>query len=216
MPRRGRSTPSRGSRGGPAGKSKRAKKGQTRLTDLATEADEMGQKAGEKGTPPREAEDFPRSRANKRRGGGTLANDRPPMQGVVGRSSGPIRLTVWETPQPQPRQPRGEPATRRTATVSPHESSADTPVSEPGRAPHPVGPSQREDARDEEGDGVRAVHGNPRAGSWTGWRTFLRPLRGVHKQSLAPYVAGFDWAPNLKPLPAPFLRLVIGHSSNSI
>ena len=65
------------------GKSRRSKKVQTRLTDLATEADEMFQNAGEKGTPQQEAEDFPRCRANNRRGLGTMINDRPPIQGVV-------------------------------------------------------------------------------------------------------------------------------------
>ena len=38
--------------------------------------------------------DPPRRRANKRRGHGTFANDRPPIAGVVGRDSGRIRLQV--------------------------------------------------------------------------------------------------------------------------
>ena len=64
------------------------------LADAETEADEAFQNAGEKGDPHRDPEDPPRRRANKRRGRGTLANDRPPVLGVVGRASGQIRLEV--------------------------------------------------------------------------------------------------------------------------
>ena len=38
--------------------------------------------------------DPPRRRANKRRGRGTYANDRPPMVGTVGRPTGWVRLRV--------------------------------------------------------------------------------------------------------------------------
>ena len=77
----------------------------------------MFQNAGEKGTRQQEAEDFPRCRANNRRGLGTMANDRPPIQGVVGRTSGQIRLTVGENTRQQTIQPQVERATSRTATV---------------------------------------------------------------------------------------------------
>jgi hypothetical protein len=38
--------------------------------------------------------DPPRRRANRRRGNGTSANDRPPIAGVVGRESGEFRSEV--------------------------------------------------------------------------------------------------------------------------
>ena len=38
--------------------------------------------------------DPPRRRANKQRGRGTYANDRPPILGVIGRESGQVRLRV--------------------------------------------------------------------------------------------------------------------------
>ncbi|MBI4564297.1 MAG: hypothetical protein HY716_06355 [Planctomycetes bacterium] len=53
-------------------------------------------------------------------------------------------------------------------------------------------------ARDDDGDGIREVHCNMSEGLWTGWRNILRPFRGVHKKYLAPYVAVFEWAHNLK------------------
>jgi len=48
----------------------------------------MFQNAGEKGSEHFDPADPPRSRANKRRGRGTFANDRPPILGTVGRVSG--------------------------------------------------------------------------------------------------------------------------------
>ncbi|MFO7639767.1 MAG: hypothetical protein R6X17_00410 [Candidatus Competibacteraceae bacterium] len=59
--------------------------------DTVTEGDdELFQNAGEKGDPHRDPADPPRRRANQRRGRGTMANDRPPIQGgpaPVGRSA---------------------------------------------------------------------------------------------------------------------------------
>jgi transposase-like protein len=177
----------------------------------------MFQNAGEKGTPPQDAEDLPRHRANNRRGLGTMANDRPPIQGVVGRTSGQIRLSVCENTQQRTIQPKVERATTYTATVYTDESSAYAHVRETGRTHHTVCHSQREYARDDDGDGVREVHCNTMEGIWTGLRNFLRPFRGVHKKYLAQYVAVFEWAHNLKTITAKFLRLVMTRSiSNPI
>src|SRR5947207_15898049 len=49
---------------------------------------------GKKGTEHFDLADPPRSRANKRRGRGTFANDRPPILGTLGRVSGQVRLRV--------------------------------------------------------------------------------------------------------------------------
>ena len=64
------------------------------LKDTEVEADEMYQNAGEKGVPHLDPDDPPRRRANKRRGHGTMENDRPPVVGVVGRQSGEGRFEV--------------------------------------------------------------------------------------------------------------------------
>ena len=66
------------------------------LPDAAVEADEMDQNSGEKGRVYEDPADTPRRRANKVRGHGTFANDRPPVAGVVGRESGELRLAVIE------------------------------------------------------------------------------------------------------------------------
>ena len=54
----------------------------------------MFQNASEKGTEHFDPADPPPSRANKRRGRGTYANDWPPVLGTVGRVSGQVRLQV--------------------------------------------------------------------------------------------------------------------------
>jgi transposase len=43
----------------------------------------------------------PRRRANKLRGRGTYANDRPPVVGVIGRKTGQVRLRVVRNTQSQ-------------------------------------------------------------------------------------------------------------------
>jgi hypothetical protein len=47
---------------------------------------------GKKGELHPDPADPPRCRANKQRGHGTYANDRPPIVGTVGRESGQVRL----------------------------------------------------------------------------------------------------------------------------
>jgi hypothetical protein len=49
---------------------------------------------GKKGDEHFDPLDPPRCRANKQRGRGTYANDRPPLLGVIGRETGQVRLRV--------------------------------------------------------------------------------------------------------------------------
>jgi transposase-like protein len=62
----------------------------------AFEADELYQHAGEKSTPHCDAADPPCRRANKRKGHGTYANDRPPIISVVSRETGAHRIWVCD------------------------------------------------------------------------------------------------------------------------
>src|SRR5262245_27761825 len=47
-------------------------------------------------------------------------------------------------------------------------------------------------ARDDDGDGQRAVHGHSCAGAGAALRTYLRAFRGVHKRYLPLYVARYE------------------------
>lgn len=179
------------------------------LPDDETESDEMFQNAGEKGTPHNDPLDPPRRRANKRRGKGTMENDRPPVWGVVGRETGQIRLEVCDDTKQTTIQPEVEGKTEPTTTLYTDESSAYNYVASTGRGHGTVCHSIGEYARDDDGDGIRKVHCNTMEGIWTGLRNFLRPFRGVHKKYLAQYVAMFEWAHNLKRVTSGFLRTLM-------
>jgi transposase-like protein len=179
------------------------------LADKETEGDEAFQNAGEKGTPHLDPEDPPRRRANKRRGRGTMANDRPPIQGVVGRDSGQILLTVCDDTTQDTIQPEVEAKTMEGSAFYSDESPAYNNVEASGRKHGTVCHSKHEYARDDDGDGIREVHCNTMEGIWTGLRNFLRPFRGVHKKYLAQYVAMFEWAHNLKYITNDFLRIMM-------
>jgi hypothetical protein len=79
-----------------------------------------------------------------------------------------------------------------------------------GRRHPTVGHAAGEWARDDDGDGIRAVHGNTREGLWTGLRNFLRPFRGVSKKYLNQDVALFEWASNVTRATLGFLRALLG------
>ena len=181
----------------------------TPLSDAVTEADEMFQNAGEKGEKHDDPADPPRYRANNRPGAGTMENDRPPILGVVGRTTNQIRLTVSDDTQQATLQPQVENDTHPTTTLNTDESSAYNHIAETGRGHATVCHSRREYARDDDGDGFCEVHCNTMEGLWTGLRNFLRLFRGVHKKYLAAYVAMFEWAHNIKRVTADFLRTVM-------
>ena len=181
------------------------------LQDRVTEADEMYQNAGEKGVKHEDPEDPPRRRANKVRGHGAWATDRPPVAGVVGRESGEIRLGVCHRSDRATLQPFVEERTTTTATVYTDEWQAYSQLPATGRAHASVchTPGQREWARDDDGDGVREVHCNTMEGIWTGLRNFLRLFRGVNKEYLGQYTAVFQMSHNLKEITPALLRAMM-------
>ena len=179
------------------------------LTDGVTEADEMFQNAGEKGEKHSDPDDPPRRRANNRPGAGTMDNDRPPVLGVVGRTTGHIRLTVSRDTRQTTIQPQVEQDTHPNTLLNTDESSAYNHISDTGRGHATVCHSRHEYARDDDGDGFCEVHCNTMEGIWTGLRNFLRPFRGVHKKYLAAYTAMFEWAHILKRVTADFMRTLM-------
>lgn len=92
------------------------------LTDAVTEADELFQNAGEKGKKHADPDDPPRCRANNRRGIGTMDNDRPPVLGVVGRTTGHTGALHRMCPSDGQRQyaTGDDPAPSRTGHVPYH------------------------------------------------------------------------------------------------
>jgi transposase len=129
--------------------------------------------------------DPPRRRANKAAGHGTWDTDRPPVCGVVGRECGRLALRVgrrnWAA---ELVHQTVVPRTRPGATAYTDEWSGYKPLRAAGRGHAAVRHNAGEWARDDDGDGVREVHGNTPEGLWTGLRNFLRPFRGVSKKYL--------------------------------
>jgi transposase-like protein len=181
------------------------------LTDPTQESDEVYVNAGEKGWKQGDPSRPPRHRANQRRGHGTWANDRPPIQGIVGRASGQLRVRVLRHSTAAELRPLIEATVPLGSTLNTDEWRGYAGVGASGRGHATVNhtPGQREWARDDDGDGVREVHSNTIEGLWTGLRNHLRPFRGLNKWFLSGYVAVFEWAHNLKEVTAEFVAMMI-------
>jgi transposase len=113
----------------------------------------------------------------------------------VGRPTGPGR---WEVVEPADQTTLAaivERTPTRGGTVSTDAGSGsdDLPALNRTHATVCQTPGQREWARDAEGDGIRAVPTNPRAGIWTGVRHFLRVVRGVSKHDLDRSLGIIEW-----------------------
>ena len=112
---------------------------------------------GKKGDEHFDATDPPRRRANKRRGRGTYANDRPPIVGTVGRETGQVRLRVAHNTQG--RTLRGH--VHQFTGAGTHGSTVAYDSYTNLERPHAtVTHGQRAWARAVDGDGIRAVHTN--------------------------------------------------------
>jgi transposase len=151
---------------------------------------------GKKGTPHRDPTDPPRRRANKRRGHGTYANDRPPIISVISRETGEQRLWVCDhSDQRTCHTLIAENIPRDGAILYTDEwQSYRGCYTAHATVCHGV----HEWARDDDRDGHREVHCNSCEGAGAALRTYLRAFRGVHKQYLHLYVATYEAMVNTK------------------
>jgi len=165
---------------------------------------------GKKGEKHEDPSDPPRRRANKRKGHGTYANDRPPIVGTVGRESGQVRLRVTKRTDGATLRKHVQTFTRKRATSNTDEWQGYTCLQ---RKHATVAHGEHEWARDDDGDGIREVHVNTIEGTWTSARNYLRPFRGVHKRYLSEYVAMCEFDINLDRISPQFIsQLVALHS----
>ena len=161
---------------------------------------------GKKGDWHGDPSDPPRRRANKQRGHGTYDNDRPPIVGTVGRESGQVRLRVVKHTDGKTLRGHVHSFTADEAQSYTDEWRGYNRLERPHST---VCHSQKEWARDDDGDGVREVHVNTVEGVWTSVRNFLRPFRGVHKQYLAGYVAMCELHINLKRITPDVIAMLV-------
>ena len=139
-----------------------------------------------------------------------MANDRPPVAGLVGRVSGRLRLRAIDRADGPTLREFVRRMTWPTTLVYTDEWAAYDRLPEVARWHATVCHAAGRWARDEDGDGINEVHGNTLEGIWTGLRNYLRRFRGVNKVYLAQYVAVFSWAYTIKTVTADFLRLLLG------
>jgi transposase len=165
---------------------------------------------GKKGDEHFDWHDPPRRRANKQRGRGTYANDRPPVLGVIGRESGQVRLRVVRDTRSLTLCRFVERFTQPDALVY---TDAYASYNALQRVRVTVCHGAKEWARDDDGDGWFETHTNSTEGMWTGLRNFLRPFRGVHKRYLHGYVAIHEFRVNLKAISPTFIAALVHRHS---
>ena len=161
---------------------------------------------GKKGDEHFDPADPPRRRANKQRGRGTYANDRPPILGTVGRETGQVRLRVVYDTQGVTLRAHAEGFTLAEAILNTDEYASYNGVA---RQRDTVCHGEHEWAYDEDGDGFCEVHCNTTEGLWTDVRNFIRPFKGVHKKNLAGYVALCEFRRNIKRISPPFIAELV-------
>ena len=168
---------------------------------------------GKKGELHPDPTDPPRCRANKLRGHGTYANDRPPIVGTVGRESGQVRLRVVDHTDRETLEMHVHRFTLLDTTAYTDEWQGYNHIIRPHAT---VCHAAHEWARDDDGDGIREVHVNTVEGMWTDVRNFLRPFKGVHKGYLSGYVAMAEFRRNHKRISPSFIAaLVTLHTSDT-
>ncbi len=161
---------------------------------------------GKKSEPHLDPADPPRRRANKQRGHGTYANDRPPIVGTVGRETGKVRLRMVEHTDSPTLTAHVAHFTQQGTLVYTDEWQGYNHLDRPHNT---VGHALKEWARDDDGDGLREVHINTVEGMWTLVRNFLRLFRGVHKKFLATYLAMCEFHINLKRITPHFIAALV-------
>lgn len=161
---------------------------------------------GKKGVEHFNPADPPRRHANKRRGRGTFANDRPPVLGTIGRETGQVRLRVVKNTKGKTLRQHVHQFTRAGSQVYTDEYNSYNHLLRPHST---VCHSANEWARDDDGDGLREVHTNTLEGLWAGLRTSLRPFRGVSKHFLSGYVALHEFRVNLKHVSVSFIAALV-------
>lgn len=161
---------------------------------------------GKKGDEHFDPFDPPRRRANKRRGRGTYENDRPPVMGVIGRTSGQVRLRVVRKTLGITQEEHVHHFTLPGCHIYTDEYDSYNGIERPRSM---VAHGIKEWARDGDGDGIREVHTNTTEGMWTGLRNFLRPFRGVHKRYLCGYVAVHECSVNSKRISPAFISALV-------
>lgn len=156
--------------------------------------------AGHKGHPEVVAREGRKGRRRKlrgKRGRGTLAEEKPPVLGLIQRNG-----EVFIQMLPNVQQKTIKPVITKTVAVGSiiytDEYDIYNPLPAWGYQHKSVNHSVGEFARDEDGDGFHEVHVNTMEGFSSLLRSWLRPHRGISQEKLPCYLAFFEFIHNVR------------------
>ena len=138
-----------------------------------------------------------RRRLKGARGRGTLAEEKPPIFGMIERS-GQVVIRMLDNVQQNTIKPLILKTVKAGSQVYTDEYNIYNRLSEWGFSHKTVNHSLGEYARDEDGDGFCEVHSNSIEGFWSLLRPWLRPHRGVSQAKLPLYLSFFEFVYNVK------------------
>lgn len=164
------------------------------------EADEVYVVAGHKGHPEIVAKlgrKGRRRRLKGKRGRGTLADEKPPILGLLQRT-GEVVIHMLPNVQQVTIKPVLTQVIQPGSVVYTDEYDIYTRLEEWGYAHKTVNHSAGEYARDEDGDGFHEVHVNTLEGFWSLLRSWLRPHRGLSQEKLPLYLGFFEFVHNAR------------------
>lgn len=164
------------------------------------EMDEVYVVAGHKGNPAavfRKERKGRRRRLKGRRGRGTLAQEKPPVFGMLQRN-GEVVIKMLENVQQKTIEPIIKSTVEVGSQVYTDEYNIYARLNAWGYPHKTVNHSQGEFARDEDGDGFCEVHVNSMEGFWSLLRSWLRPHRGISQEKLALYLGFFEFVHNIR------------------
>ena len=156
--------------------------------------------AGHKGDPEvvaREGCEGRRRKLRGKRGRGTLAEEKPPVLGLIQRN-GEVFIQMLPNLQQKTIKPIITKTVAAGSMIYTDEYDIYNPLPQWGYQHKTVNHSAGEYARDEDGDGFHEVHVNTMEGFWSLLRSWLRPHRGISQEKLPCYLGFFEFIHNVR------------------
>lgn len=156
--------------------------------------------AGHKGHPEvvaRLGREGRRRKLRGKRGRGTLAEEKPPILGLL-QWNGEVSIQKLPNVQQRTSQPIITKTVAAGSMIYSDEYDIYNRLTEWGYGHKSVNHSAGEYARDEDGDGFHEVHVNSMEGLWSLLRSWLRPHRGISQEKLPCYLGFFEFIHNVR------------------
>lgn len=138
-----------------------------------------------------------RRKLKGKRGRGTLAEEKPPVLGMIQRN-GEVFIKMLPNVQQVTIQPVMTKVIKPGSLIYTDEYNIYDRLAQWGYQHKSVNHSAGEYARDENGDGFHEVHVNTMEGFWSLLRSWLRPHRGISQEKLPCYLAFFEFIHNVR------------------